>query len=159
MLVSNITVFLSNSSQKNTQILGRKYPNKAFFVPNVGIFVSSQDFAIRQIRRFWFQIWQRFFKILAQKYANKAFFSPKFRHFYFITKFWYWTNSRMLISNMTTLFWTKLCNQQHKFKNPDFKYDNIFFKFQEENTQIQNFLWKLKSFFFSSEALSECNFV
>ena len=31
------------------EILVQKYPNKAFFVPTLGIFVSSQSFAVRHI--------------------------------------------------------------------------------------------------------------
>ena len=32
------------------KVLAQKYPNQAFLVPNLGIFVFSQNFAIRQIR-------------------------------------------------------------------------------------------------------------
>ena len=32
------------------EILAQKYPNKTFLVPNLGISVFSQNFAIRQIR-------------------------------------------------------------------------------------------------------------
>ena len=31
-------------------------------------------------------------------------FCPKFRHFYFLVKFWKQTNQRMLLSNMTKVF-------------------------------------------------------
>ena len=34
---------------KCDKILSQKYPNKAFLVPNLGIFVFLQSFAIRQI--------------------------------------------------------------------------------------------------------------
>ena len=37
-----------NSSLKKT--ISQKYPNKAFFVSNLNIFILSQNFAIRQIR-------------------------------------------------------------------------------------------------------------
>ena len=52
-LISNMAIFFSNSIPK--------YPNKAFLVPNLGIFISPRNFAIRQIRECWFQIWQYFF--------------------------------------------------------------------------------------------------
>ena len=39
-------------------IFGQKYSNKAFLVPNLGIFVTSQNFGIKLIWRCWFQIWQ-----------------------------------------------------------------------------------------------------
>ena len=32
------------------EILGQKYQHEAFLVPNLGIFIISQNFAIRQIR-------------------------------------------------------------------------------------------------------------
>ena len=58
------------------------YLNKALLVPNLEIFVFSQNFAIRQIRGDWFQIQQHYFQIATQKYPNKVFF-PKCKDFYF----------------------------------------------------------------------------
>ena len=45
--------FSSNSRRKipRESIFGQKYSNKVFLVPNLSIFVSSQNFAIRKIRR------------------------------------------------------------------------------------------------------------
>ena len=45
--------FFKISSPKISKcgIFGQKYSNKALLVPNLSIFVSSQNFAIRQIRR------------------------------------------------------------------------------------------------------------
>ena len=40
------------------QIEAQKYPNKAFFVPNLRIFNFEPKFAVKQIRGRWFQIWQ-----------------------------------------------------------------------------------------------------
>ena len=41
------------------QILGKKYANKAFFfVPNLGIFILAQNYAIRQIPGHSFQLWR-----------------------------------------------------------------------------------------------------
>ena len=36
------------------KILAPKHPNKAFLVPDLGIFIFSRNFAIRQIRGRWF---------------------------------------------------------------------------------------------------------
>ena len=68
-LISNMTIYFF------TQIryFWSKYPNKPFFVPNLGIFVFSRNFVVRQIWGCWFQTWQKFFKTLAQKYLRKAF--------------------------------------------------------------------------------------
>ena len=49
-----------------------------YLVPNIGISVSSKNFAIRQIGRCSFQVSQWFFKILAQKYRGKIFFGQKY---------------------------------------------------------------------------------
>ena len=57
-------------------ILAQKYTNKAFLVSNLGIFIISQNFAMRQVRKCWFQMWQNCFRITSQKYPNKAFLVP-----------------------------------------------------------------------------------
>ena len=31
------------------EILAQKYPSKAFLIPNLGVFVFSQNFAIREV--------------------------------------------------------------------------------------------------------------
>ena len=43
------------------QILIQKYQHEAFLVRNLGVFVISWNFPIRQIRGYWFKIWQFFF--------------------------------------------------------------------------------------------------
>ena len=84
VLISNITILFSNSSPK--------YPNKAFLVSNLGIFVFftkffctifvfAPDFATRQIPRWRFKIKQQYFQIPPQKYANQAIL---FKDFYFV---------------------------------------------------------------------------
>ena len=70
------TFKIPTKKSPNKSFLVKKYPEMAFLVPNLDIFVSSQNFAVRQIRRCWFQIWQYFFKILTQKYLNKVFLVP-----------------------------------------------------------------------------------
>ena len=60
---------------------------------------------------------QQFLKILAQKYPNKAF----------------------LVPNLDISFFHKILHLD-KLEGADFKYDNIFFKFQPKNIQIRH-LW------------------
>ena len=65
---------------------------------------------------------------------KKGIFGPKFRHFCFFTKFCIYTNSKVLISNMRTVFLNyKVFSLFHnilqldKFKDADFKYGNSFY--------------------------------
>ena len=138
MLILNTTVVFRNLCHK-------KYPNKSFWVPNLGTFVLSQNFAIRQIWGCWFQLWQCHFQIPVQKYWNfctfifswnlairqirgkfEGNFRPKYRNltfvvrnlgiFNFCTKLSNKTNWRVLISN---------------YKH-DYKYG--FFKIAAQNT-------------------------
>ena len=81
--------------------MAQKYPNKAFLIPNLGIFILSQNFAVRQIRGCWFQIWQYSFQIPAQKHPNKTFLDFSFFHEFL--KF-------------------------DKFEGASFKYENSFLK-------------------------------
>ena len=58
------------------QSLAQKYPNNAFLVPNLLIFVFLfflQNFAVRPSRGCWFQIGEQFYQILTQKYQNEVF--------------------------------------------------------------------------------------
>ena len=73
-------------------------------VPNLDIFAFLRNFAVRQIRGCWFQIWQYCFQMPAQKYQNKAFLFLEFWNFYFCTKLCSKTNSTTVIWIMTTLF-------------------------------------------------------
>ena len=63
-----MTTLFSNSSPQ--------IPKSGIFVSNLRIFIFAPNFAIRQIQKRWFQIWQDFFQILAQKYQNEAFLVP-----------------------------------------------------------------------------------
>ena len=47
----NSFFLISSPKISKYSIFGQKYPNKALLVPNLSIFVSSQNFAITQIRR------------------------------------------------------------------------------------------------------------
>ena len=95
-------------------------------VPNLGIFIISRYFAIRQIQGCWFQIWQYHFQIAAPKYGNLTFLVPNLRIFIFSTKLCNKANSRVLISSMTMVF--QNCCPKHlkkaffgsKFKNSNF---------------------------------------
>ena len=62
MLISNMIILLSNSSPEINE--------HAFLIPNLRIFIFALNFAIRQIRRRWFQIWQYFLQLSAQKYQK-----------------------------------------------------------------------------------------
>ena len=73
-------------------------------VPNIGIFVFSQDFPLDKSEGIDFKYDQSIVKILAQKHPNKAF-----------------------------LFFRKIL-QLDKYEGADFRYDNIVFKFQSKNT-------------------------
>ena len=113
-----MTIAFLNSNPKIPKygIFGQKYSNKAFLVPNLGIFVSSQNFASRQIQRWWFQIWQKFSKMLIQNTQTRYFWSQIYAFLFFrenlqIGIFW------ALISNLTIVlpkntqikhFWSKI---------------------------------------------------
>ena len=92
--------------QQFFKILAQNNPNKAFLLPNLVIFVFSQNFAIRQIWGCWFQIWQYcFHSNSSPKIPKSGIFGPKFRYFCFsFVKFCKSTNFRVLISNMTIVF-------------------------------------------------------
>ena len=64
---TNMRVLISNTTKGFFLILAQKYPNQAFLVPNLGIFVEGTDFKygnivfkfqpqITQIRHFWCQL-------------------------------------------------------------------------------------------------------
>ena len=107
-LILNTTLVFQNCCPKHL--------NKAFLVLNLRILIFAQNFAIRQIRGHWFQIWQQLFKIPAQKYTNKVLLVPNLRIFNFARNFVFWKIRDCL------------------------KYNNsFFFKCQPKNTQIRQF--------------------
>ena len=55
-LISNMTTAFQNCRLN--------HPNKVLLVPSRRIIIFAQNFAIRQIWRRWFQIWQRFLFLL-----------------------------------------------------------------------------------------------
>ena len=84
----------------------------ALLVPNMGIFIISWYFAIRQIWGCWFQIWQYFFQVLAQKYSNHTFL-------FFFCEICNQTNLRVLISVFFQITAQKYLNKA--FFDPKFK--------------------------------------
>ena len=101
------------------------------------------------------------FSNLSSEIPKQGTYGPKFKEFYFCTKHFNKTNSRTLISIMTILFQSccqkhpnkallvldlkifyfcmKLCFQK---KEGDFRFDNIFFKFQPKKSSNQPFLFQ-----------------
>ena len=126
VLISNRTVVFLKILPKNPQIrhCWSKYPNKAFLFPNSGIFVSSK---ILQFEGADFKYEIIFLKILAQKYPNTVFLvkNTQIRHFQ---------------SQIQAFLFLRKIQELDKFEGADFKYDNIFFKFQHKNTQIRH-IW------------------
>ena len=82
------------------QIPVQKYPNQAFLVPNLGIFVSLQNFAMRQIQGSDFKYDNSFLNFKPKKTQT--------RHFYFFVKFCNLKNSRVLIWKRTIIFWSQI---------------------------------------------------
>ena len=111
--IKNKTLLFSNFSQK-------KYPNHAFLVPNLGIFVFPQNFVIRQIWEYCIQIWHYCFHILAQKNLNEAFFDP---------------NSSILVFREIL--------QIDQFEGADLKYDNSFLEFLPKKNKLRDFLFQI----------------
>ena len=128
-LISNMTIVFSNSTSKRSKL--------AIFGNQFKDFYFGLNFTIRQNRGCPFQIWQWFFQIPAQNYPNNAFFSPKCKYFLFLHE----------------------TSHIEKLEDNDFENENSCFQIPAKNTQIRNFLWKLKSFFFLSETLSQLNFI
>ena len=93
--IPKFTVWIKNLSWLITtqiwqyifKISVQKYLNKAFFIPNLGIFILTKKFAIRLIWELWFQIWQCYFQILVQKYPNQIFLIPYLKILIFAPNF------------------------------------------------------------------------
>ena len=146
-LVPNLGIFVFHKNWQLEKFEGAENRTIHFWtsslkIPKSGNFPSkfrdlyfAPNFALRQIWRRWFQIWQWLFRIPAQKYPNKAFFVVNVSIFYFYMKLPIMKNLRVLISKMAI----------------------VFFQIPAKNTKIRNFLWKLK--FFLSATLSELNFI
>ena len=64
-----------------------KDANKANFGLKFKDFIFAPNFAIREIRGRWFQIWKNYFQISAQKYPNRAISVQDLRIFIFAQNF------------------------------------------------------------------------
>ena len=124
------------------------------------IFVFSRNFATRQIRGCWFQIWQYYFQISAQKYPNQAFLVPNLTIFIFAPNFgtrkirgrWFqiwqkyfqvpvrkYSNQVFLVPNLVIFIFAPNFATRQIQEDADFKYNNSIFKFQPKNAQITYF--------------------
>ena len=77
-----------------------------------------------------------FFKLLSQKYTNKAFWVPNLS---------------------LSIFFSHEIIQLDKFEGADFKYDNIFLKFQPKSTKIRHCWSKFWNFYFCTKLCSKTN--
>ena len=66
-------------------IVAQKYPNKAFLVPDLGIFAFYKIFQLDKFEGTDFKY--ELFKTLAQKYPNEAFSVPNLGIFVFLQNF------------------------------------------------------------------------
>ena len=98
------------------QSLPQKYPNKAFFVRNLGIFVFSEKFGTRQIWGSFSQIRQYSLKFLPKRYPDKT----------------YWSEIDALLFLFKVL-------EFDKSKGVDFKYENSYLKFCHKNIKTTYF--------------------
>ena len=134
MLISNMAIAFLKFRLKNT--------NKAFLVTDLAIFIfflkillihkfEGADFKWQyyfQIGRLWEFSWRNFeMREIrgTRKYPNKPFFVVNVSIFYFCMKLHILKNLKTLISKMAI----------------------VFFQSHPNNTQIPNFIWKLKFLF------------
>ena len=114
------------------QSLPQKYPNKAFLVANLGIFVFLEKFGIRQMLGCCFPIWQYSLNFLPKEYPNKTYLVAILCAFVLVSSFAIW-----------------------KLESADFKHENSWLKFYQKNIQIMHFwsqiyavlyFWKISQF-------------
>ena len=116
--------------QQFFKILEQKYPNKAVFVSNLGIFALSQTFANIQIPGCCFKIRQYFLKNLPK--------DTLIRHFQ---------------SQIQAFLFFRKVFQIDKFEGANSKYENSFLKFQPKNIKIKHFLSQIQTFLLFCEIL------
>ena len=123
-------------------------------VPNLRHFVFAPNFATRQIRGCWFQIWHNYFQLPASKYANLAFLVTNLKIFVFAPNFatrrirgcWFQTatadlncspkypNNAFLVSDLRILvLFLYETLQLDKLEGFDYKSDNGFSTFQPKD--------------------------
>ena len=136
VLFSNVTIILKiNSTQK--------YPNNAFFVPNLGIFILGRNIANRINLRALISNMTILFSIPVRKHPHQALLVPKLKTFNFAptfairqiqeTDFKYHNSfSKLLpkhpkkpfmVSHLRKKFFLHKTLQLDKFEGFDFKYD------------------------------------
>ena len=81
----------------------KKYPNKAFLVPNWRILIFAPNLETRQIWGRWFEM-TIVFSNSSPKIRRWSIFGPKFKDFNFCTNTCNKAKLRALISNMTMVF-------------------------------------------------------
>ena len=81
-----------------------KHPNKTFLVPNLRILIFAWNFAIKQIRGRWLQMWQSFLNIPAQRPYRAFLVLSLYFLFLFWSKLYSFTNLRVLIKNLIIVF-------------------------------------------------------
>ena len=108
----------------------QKYLNKSFLVPNLAIFIISQNNVIGQIQGRWFQVTQYFFRIPVEKYSNKACLVP---------------NLGIFISTRNVAF-RKIRGGWYHIKSYHIKYHNSFFEILAQgnpNIKKKHFYYKI----------------
>ena len=99
---TNSRVLISNMII-SFQISAQKYPNHTIFVPNLDIFVFSQNLLLDKFEGANFKYETVFFKFQPKNAQIRHFWS-QIQGFLFCTKLCNQTNLRALISNMTMAF-------------------------------------------------------
>ena len=79
------------------KISAQKYLSKVFLIPNLGIYIISQNFTMRQI-------WGCRFQIFKPQNMQIQHFWSQIKGFFFCTKLFNKANWRALILNMTMIF-------------------------------------------------------
>ena len=110
LFLTNARVLILNMTIVFLNCLPKKFTNKVFFVPNLGIFIFACNFTI-------------FFSNMTMFFQNCCLKDPN-RHFWFHI-LWY-------------LFLHKT-SQLDKLEGVNLKCDKRFLKFQSKNTQIKHF--------------------
>ena len=106
---TNSRVMISNMTIAFFKILAQKCPSNVFFVPNLDIFVClfvcfcGEILQLDKFEDADFKYDNSFWKFQAKKIAKQAFLVPNLDLFVSFPKFCNYTNSRVLISNMTVV--------------------------------------------------------
>ena len=151
--------------------------NKAFFVPSLRSFDFPRNFAMKQIRGYWLQMWQHYFQIPAPKYKSQVILWEIWGIFFdriFPTRqIWGWwfqfwqycfqiptpkyPKQTFFLQNLVFVFFRKIL-QIAKFEVPEFKYDNSFFlKFSPKMPNKAQLFFFFKFWTFTNMRVLICN--